>query len=188
MNHFDQMYLGTPPWDSGISPPELLDFIREHPPGRAIDLGCGTGTNVITLAQHGWNVIGVDFATLALQKARQKAEDANINAQFKKQDVRKLQDIEGPFDLALDMGCFHNLHDKQQDYLDRLHQILAPTGYWLLYAHLRSADDTTTTHGLLPANLQRAQSQFDLVWRKDSHDKIGWDSVWVLFQKKNKIP
>lgn len=184
MNHFDLMYIGTPPWDSGVTPPELFEFVKKHPPGRAIDLGCGTGTNVITLAQHGWDVIGVDFSRLAIQKARRKAEATKVKAQFKKGDVSKLQDIKGPFDLALDMGCFHNINEKQPDYLARLDELLAPNGYWLLYAHLNPADGTPSTHGLTPSELLRAQSQFNLVWRKDSHDKVGWDSVWALFQKK----
>jgi len=184
MNHFDLMYAGTPPWDSGITPPELFEFIEKHPPGRAIDLGCGTGTNVITLAQHGWEVIGVDFSRLAIQKARHKAKAAKVKVQFKKRDASKLQGIQGPFELALDMGCFHNLNEKQPDYLARLDELLAPNGYWLLYAHLQPADGTPSAHGLLPSDLENAQSQFDLVWRKDSHDKVGWDSVWALFQKK----
>lgn len=176
-------YLGKPPWDSGTSPPELLAFIAQHPAGRAIDLGCGTGTNVVTLAQHGWEVTGVDVAFLALYKARKKANTASVQAQFKLRDVSKLRGIQGPFDLALDMGCFHNLVEKQRDYLARLDEILVPNGYWLLYAHLRPTDGTPATHGLTPADLQRAQSQFDLIYKKESHDKVGWDSVWALFQK-----
>ena len=42
---FELRYLlGDVPWDTGVSPPELLDFLDRHPPGRALDLGCGTGT------------------------------------------------------------------------------------------------------------------------------------------------
>ncbi len=186
MNRFTSnlMYLSRPPWDSGISPPELHEFIDTHPAGRAIDLGCGTGTNLITLAQHGWDATGVDVAFLALRKAHQKAKDAKVQVQLKLRDVSKLRGIHGPFDLALDMGCFHNLFEKQNNYLSRLDEILAPGGYWLLYAHLNPADGTPATHGLIPSDLERAQSCFDLVWRKDSHDKVGWDSVWALFQKK----
>jgi hypothetical protein len=37
--NFNLLYLFNPPWDSGISPPELLDFLQDHKPGRALDLG-----------------------------------------------------------------------------------------------------------------------------------------------------
>ncbi len=66
---FDLWYLFRPPWDSGISPPELFEFMAGHAPGRAIDLGCGTGTNVVTLATHGWQVIGLDFSPRAVRIA-----------------------------------------------------------------------------------------------------------------------
>ncbi len=185
MNHFtvNFKYLGNPPWDRGISPPELLEFIDQQPVGRVIDLGCGTGTNSITLAQHGWDVTGVDIAFVALHKARQKAKAANVSPTFKLRDVSKLRGIDGKFDLALDMGCFHNLFEKQEDYLARLDEILVPGGFWLLYAHYLPTDGSPATHGLAPADLQRAQSRFTLVNQKDSHDKVGRDSVWVLFQK-----
>ncbi len=177
------LYLGQPPWDSGISPPELLDFIDKHPAGRAIDLGCGTGTNLVTLARHGWDVTGVDIAFLALRQARRKIQAANLCAKLHLGSVTKLRGIRGQFDLALDMGCFHNLKGKQRDYLDRLDEILAPNGYWLIYAHLLPTDGTPASHGLAPADLASAESRFNLVWRKDSIDKIGRDSVWALFQK-----
>ncbi|HZD55845.1 MAG TPA: class I SAM-dependent methyltransferase, partial [Anaerolineales bacterium] len=63
---FNLWYYREPPWDTGISPPELLAFIESHPAGQALDLGCGTGTNVITLARNGWQVTGVDFAPRAI--------------------------------------------------------------------------------------------------------------------------
>lgn len=178
-------YISTPPWDSGKTPPELLEFIARHPAGRAIDLGCGTGTNVLTLAQHGWQVTGVDVALIALYKARQKAKAAGVQAKFKLRDVSKLRGITGKFDLALDMGCFHNLFEKQADYLTRLDEILAPGGFWLLYAHLLPTEGTLHSHGLLPSDLVRAQSCFDLITQKDSHDKIGRNSLWALFRKRS---
>src|SRR4030088_2327032 len=47
-----------PPWDTGVTPPELERFMGSHPPGRALDLGCGTGTNVVYLTRHGWTAGG----------------------------------------------------------------------------------------------------------------------------------
>jgi cyclopropane fatty-acyl-phospholipid synthase-like methyltransferase len=171
------------PWDSGISPPELLEFIEKHPPERAIDLGCGTGTNVITLAQHGWQVSGVDFAPRAIKIAQQKTKAEKIDADLQVGDVTKLRGIDGKFDLALDMGCFHNLGDKKSDYLNRLSEILAPNGFWLLYAHILSPEFADPDHGISSAEINRLESLFNLIWRKDGTDKIGRNSVWALFQK-----
>ncbi|HET6822700.1 MAG TPA: class I SAM-dependent methyltransferase, partial [Anaerolineales bacterium] len=127
---FHYWYFRQPPWDTGISPPELLEFIQNHKPGRAIDIGCGTGTNVITLAQAGWDVTGVDFAPHATKLARQKAAKAGVQAGFLIKDATTLEGIQGPFDLALDLGCFHGIPPKGRvKYLDRLHRILTPGGF-----------------------------------------------------------
>src|SRR3972149_2064567 len=96
---FTVWYFGRPPWDSGISPPELLEFIRSHPAGRAIDLGCGTGTNVLTLARAGWQVTGVDFVLRAIRIAKQKIKQAGVTADLRVGNVTKLHGINGPFDL-----------------------------------------------------------------------------------------
>jgi len=89
------MYFGQPPWDTGISPPELLEFIRTHNPGRAIDLGCGTGTNVITLVNAGWDVTGVDFAPRAIKIARRKLSLACVEANLYLHYLPKLHSIAG---------------------------------------------------------------------------------------------
>ena len=71
--------LGFKPWDSGIPPPELVELI-EGPnalrPERALDIGCGTGTNCKYLLDHGWEVTGVDFVQRALAAAKRKAPGA----------------------------------------------------------------------------------------------------------------
>src|SRR5574342_1242280 len=112
---FNLWYYSSPPWDPGISPPELIDFIEKHPltssgqARRAIDIGCGTGTNVITLAQAGWQVTGVDFVPRAIRMAKGKARKAGVEVELLVRDVTDLKGITGPFDLALDIGCFHSL-------------------------------------------------------------------------------
>ncbi|NOY99936.1 MAG: class I SAM-dependent methyltransferase [Chloroflexi bacterium] len=181
---FNLMYFRRPPWDSGITPPELYAFIEQHPPGRAIDLGCGTGTNVITLAQHGWDVTGVDFASRAIKFARRKVKAAGVQADLRIDDVTKLTGIQGPFDLALDMGCFHSLSgDGITDYLDRLDEILAPGGFWLMYGFFKSAPDQPGP-GLVEADVDVISARFDLVSRTDGGDKVGRASAWFLFRKR----
>jgi SAM-dependent methyltransferase len=136
---FDWRYLiGRAPWDSGVSPPELMSFIENHPPGRAIDLGCGTGTNVLTLAQNGWEVTGVDFSPLAIRRTRRKMARSGYGAELRVQDVTDLTDLKGPFDFALDLGCFHGLSPAgQSQYIDQIKRLIRPGGTYMLYTFLK---------------------------------------------------
>jgi len=56
--------LGIKPWDSGIPPPELVEYVEGGSRlafGRVLDFGCGIGINVVYLARNGWEAIGVDL-------------------------------------------------------------------------------------------------------------------------------
>jgi len=177
------MYLGQPPWDTGVSPPELFEFIKNNKPGRAIDIGCGTGTNVIALAQAGWKVAGVDFAPRAIKIARQKLKRSRMPATVLVADATNLSGIAGPFDLALDLGCFHGIsREGRAKYLDQLQRILGPNGFWLLYAFL-SPGTPRSGHGLDEAEINRISAQLTLVSRRDGFDKRERQSAWFLFQK-----
>jgi SAM-dependent methyltransferase len=132
---------GETPWDTGETPPELkktIEGAEALPPGRALDLGCGTGTNALYLARHGWEAVGVDFVDRAIQEARQKAQKAGAGVRFFQGDVTRLHQIEGlagPFDLALDIGCLHSLTtEERQRYAAGLVPWLRPSATYLLYA------------------------------------------------------
>ena len=176
-------YLGDPPWDTGITPPELMAFIESHAPGRALDVGCGTGTNVITLAEHGWQAIGVDFVPRAIRTAKRKLKQAGVNAKVRVGDATRLDNVSGPFDLILDIGCSHVLKgEKQRAYLDNLSRLLAPGGTYLAYAHkpLHPGEE----HGLSEADIARYATTLHLVHREDSSEASGRPSVWLTFEQK----
>jgi SAM-dependent methyltransferase len=171
------------PWDTGISPPELLEFIETHQPGRAIDIGCGTGTNVVTLARAGWQVTGIDFASRAVRKAKRKAAGAGVDAQLYVRDATVLNGITGPFELAFDLGCFHGILPARRSlYLDQLDRILAPGGFWLLYAFL-AADADHAQPGMDEAAIRLLAARFTLLSRRDGFDNRWRNSAWFLFQK-----
>ena len=73
---FELSYLlGFSPWDrwhAKLWEPlrKLIEGPGSLPPGRAIDLGCGMGPLAIYLAQHGWQVTGIDAVERALRVAR----------------------------------------------------------------------------------------------------------------------
>ena len=179
---FNFWYFRSPPWDSGITPPELFEFIQSHPAGCAIDIGCGTGTNVITLAKTGWQVTGFDFAARAIQIAKRKTKKAKVQANLFTDDATRMKKVTGQFDLALDLGCFHSLENKA-DYLTQLDRILAPNGVWLMYGFL-NPDTQPTSLGLTDSDLDMISAQgLTLLSRRNGFDKRERPSAWFLYRK-----
>jgi SAM-dependent methyltransferase len=135
---FERAYRrGRAAWDTGVTPPEVVEEVSAMEPGRALDLGCGTGTNVLWLAQHGWTAVGVDRSATAIESARRKA-DWTASAMFAEGDVTRLAELEidGPFDLVLDIGCFHGLPAGRRDaYVREVARVASPGGRMLMFAH-----------------------------------------------------
>lgn len=184
---YNLMYLGKPPWDTGSSPPELIDFIQQHPPGRAIDLGCGTGTNLLTLAEAGWLVTGVDFAIKAVSEARRKLMDAGIPGEVRSGDVSRLEVVQGEYDLALDIGCYHGLApSRRESYRCNLPRILKPDGYYLLYAHWMQPGAQKKI-GITQAEFDALCHLLVLEDRQDSQDRWGRSVSWLRFQNNPQV-
>ncbi len=123
------------PWDIGPRD-ELVRLVEDHSiqPGRAIDLGCGTGANAIFLAQHGFDVTGVDFAQAAIAKARQRANAAGVQIHFVVDDLTNLQQVSGTFDFLLDYGVLDDLSLRQREaYLQNLLPLTRPGSCYLLW-------------------------------------------------------
>lgn len=178
---FNVIYFKHPPWDTGISPPELLEFIETHQPGKAIDLGCGSGTNVITLAQQGWEVTGVDFSRRAINQAHQKAQQHQVNVRLIVCDVTKLQLNTEKFELILDIGCFHSLDPiSRQKYIENVMRLLSPEGTFLLYAFVKA--QTTRAPGITESEIKSLMTHFTLSKRVDGIERLVQPSLWLTFQ------
>lgn len=187
---------GDAPWDSGIVPPEVVAWIDAHeeagrPPGRALDLGCGTGTTSIYLAEYGWEAVGVDFAPNAIWQARRKAAEQALAGQvrFHAADVARLDFLpaDRPFDLAIDIGCLHGLFPEQQaSYATHLARLLRPGATYLLYAFLpRLSHDGRRYIGLTPddvaALLGPGFAVLDTVTGVEATVEVG--SAWYTIQR-----
>jgi SAM-dependent methyltransferase len=111
--------VGFTPWDTGEVPGELRALV-EGPeglaPGRALDVGCGTGAQSVYLAQQGWEVSAVDAVPRPLARARERAEAEGVTVQWIQGDVARLADLglNPGFGLVLDRGCFHGLSDDER--------------------------------------------------------------------------
>ena len=56
-------------------------------PGRALDLGCGSGGNAVWLAERGWRVTAVDFSEVALAEVKRRAADSRVEVELVVSDV-----------------------------------------------------------------------------------------------------
>src|SRR5262245_57667157 len=100
--NWNQRYLEKQtPWDTNQPSSELQRVLQEYQiaPGRALDLGCGTGTNAVYLASRGFDVTGIDFAPTAIEAAKVRAASAGTNVRFLTGDAFKLPDLGPPFDF-----------------------------------------------------------------------------------------
>lgn len=182
-------YQQKPRWDTGISPPELITYLDTHPTGRALDLGCGTGTNLVKMAQKGWIVVGVDFIPTAVHAARNKLSYMGLSGKVILGSVTRLYKFSEPFNLVLDIGCFHNLTVNQKKiYIVNLSRYLKPGGNFLLYAHYKQNENDW--HGIddgdlsiLANNLIQLEISKSYETWKDKPD-LKNPSVWGLFQKR----
>lgn len=97
--------------------PELAGLVESGriEPGRAVDLGCGTGREVVYLAGRGFEATGVDISPTAIAMARRAADAAGVDAEFIVDDLTDLSNLAGPFDLILDYGALNDLDSGQRD-------------------------------------------------------------------------
>ncbi|HLW68214.1 MAG TPA: class I SAM-dependent methyltransferase [Gemmataceae bacterium] len=111
LEHWDERYRqpDQAPWDTGRPSAELERQLakRKLAPCRAIELGCGTGTNAVWLAQQGFDVTGIDLSPTAIERAKAKATEAGVQVRFLQADVFALLDLGPAFPFFFDRGCYH---------------------------------------------------------------------------------
>lgn len=128
---------GNVPWDTGRPSSELQRVFNHNKiqPCRALEIGCGTGTNGVWLAQQGCDVTGIDLAPLAVERAEKLAHTAGVNARFVVADVLHLPDLGGPFAFFFDRGCYHAVRrNALKQYAPAVAQQLAAGGRGLILA------------------------------------------------------
>jgi len=123
------------PWDVGPRE-ELVTLVNNGriKPGRAIDLGSGTASNCIFLAQNGFDVTGVDYAVAAIEKGRAMADAAGVKVNFLVDDLTNLRHVNGTFDLLVDYGTLDDLLPKDRDlYVENVLPLSHPGSQFLLF-------------------------------------------------------
>lgn len=137
-SHWDERYQnGETPWDTGVPSRELVRLVesRTVAPGRALELGCGTGTNAVYLAQHGFEVTALDISAVAVRAARLRAESHSVAIEFVLADICTWNPSVEPFDFVFDRGCYHTVRrDNLPGLLRTLERITRPGSRYLVLA------------------------------------------------------
>jgi SAM-dependent methyltransferase len=133
---WDASYTGEAPapWDIGRPQPAFVRLADEGKlTGRLLDSGCGTGENALLAASRGADVVGIDVAPTAIARARAKAAERGLTAQFEVADARDLGHLGLRVDTVIDSGVFHVFDDEDRArYVASLAAVLRPGGSYYL--------------------------------------------------------
>ena len=126
---------GQLPWDTGQPEPLLVEFVTSSglKLSPTLEIGAGTGTNAIWMAERGFDVLGVDVSPLAVERARAKKEGRALRCRFTALDFLAATPPDGPFQFVFDRGCFHVFDEpnERQRFAAGVAATLAPGGLWL---------------------------------------------------------
>ncbi|TLQ42078.1 class I SAM-dependent methyltransferase [Streptomyces marianii] len=143
---WDERYAGKDAAWRGTPNPQLVAVAEGLRAGRALDIGCGEGGDVIWLARQGWTVTGADFSAEGLARAARHAEEAGVaeRTDWWRTDARAFTAGGRTYDLV----TTHYLHPPNGAMVDLVRQFagaVAPGGHLLVVGHSPTAHFTELT-------------------------------------------
>ncbi|MGE2733317.1 SAM-dependent methyltransferase [Mycolicibacterium vaccae] len=144
--HWEQRYGERPQMFSGRVNHWVAEVVGPLPAGRALDLGCGEGADTVWLAEHGWQVLGVDISETALQRATAAAEQRGVadRVRFQQCDLSEAFP-EGQFDLVSAHFLQSLVHLDRPTIFRAAAAAVAPGGTLLIVDH--AAAPSWAPHG-----------------------------------------
>ncbi|RKP40362.1 S-adenosyl-L-methionine-dependent methyltransferase [Dimargaris cristalligena] len=130
--------------------------------------GCGSGYDVVLLAQYGWRAKGIDLSPIAIDRARRIASDSpdSDGATFAVENFFDTQAPTGGYQLIFDYTFFCALDPKLREaWARKMSQLLAKHGILVtLMFPTKQLTDNPPPHTSAPEDYTRVLSPyFDLV-------------------------
>jgi tellurite methyltransferase len=159
---WDQRYrLGERPAED-LDPrptPLVVTTAKQVPPGKALDLACGTGRNALWLAEQGWSVTAVDGAPAAIEILRKRASGRRLQVDARVADLENHEyRIErSAWDLIT--ICYY----LQRDLFEPARLGLKQGGLLLAIVHITEPGEDPTYKRLKPGELENYFDGWDIV-------------------------
>lgn len=118
-----------------------LPHLRAAKARTVLDLGCGTGNEVIRLARAGYRATGLDFSGEALRQAQEKADREHLDATLVEGDMaRPLPFADASFDAVTSNVALHMFDDRTtRSLFGEVHRVVRPGGVFVF--HVNSVAD-----------------------------------------------
>ncbi|NOX46089.1 MAG: methyltransferase domain-containing protein [Chlorobi bacterium] len=184
---------GDLPWDIKRPDFNLKNIVKSRPvePCKALDIGCGTGDNVIWLAREGFETLGIDMSSKAIEMAKDKAVKTGVETDFRTMDFLGEKLPANTFGFVFDRGCFHTFDEKEDRkvFVENVHGLLMKDGLWL--SLIGNYDDGRLDIGPPKRKalevVEIVEPYFEILsivqGRFDSNDEIP-SKIWVCLMRK----
>jgi cyclopropane fatty-acyl-phospholipid synthase-like methyltransferase len=108
---------------------ELVDFLKARKVRRILDLGCGTGGNLIYLAKLGFQVHGTDISKTGLMETKRRLKKEGLAAELTKSDMKSIPCSHSSFDAVISVNViYHDTLEGMQKTISEIHIILKHNG------------------------------------------------------------
>ncbi|MEX1093080.1 MAG: class I SAM-dependent methyltransferase [Acidimicrobiia bacterium] len=134
---WNQRYQGSDLVWSAAPNAALVGEVSGMNPGRALDLGCGEGRNSIWLAEQGWDVTGVDFSNVAIERARAIAAQRGVSVKWEVADLNEYEPPRRWFDLVVDL-YIHLIPSERRTLTRKAAGAVAEGGTLVILGHDKS--------------------------------------------------
>lgn len=131
---------------SGFGAGEVRYATSTRPVG--LDLGCGKGRHVITMADLGIEARGVDLSQVAVDFARQWLASRKLQGEVKQGSIDAIPHNDGAFDFVICHGVLdHMVNDVRRRGLNEVYRVLKSNG--LFFFSVISREDSAYGLGQL---------------------------------------
>jgi SAM-dependent methyltransferase len=192
IKHYKEGYM---PWAHSNPDFNLIETIQKWKiePCKTLEIGCGTGTDAIWLAEENFEVTAIDVSPIAIDMAMANANKVGADCHFRVKDfLSESLDI-GPFDFVFDRGYFHSFESekKRRKIAKKIARNLAEGGLWL--SLIGSCDNPPRETGppMRSAKniIDAVETYFEILFLKASvfgSEQENPAKNWVCLMKKRK--